>query len=266
MRAAALLVMASALLEASSGAALKYQEANLLFEQQKFAAAGEALDSALREDPGYVPAWTLRGKLAMAFNQFDIARAAFMKAASLDRASAYTQFMLGFFYYFDNDFSRAVAPLEAAARLNTEDPRPVFYLALTEEGLARPDLALPLYQKTIALETEAGKSNPETHTAYGRLLFTLGRFDESAVQVARVLELDPNSRDGHYERGRLAFEKDRFAEAAAEAERAMQEPGSGTTDRQIHFLLARAYAKAGNKDLAALHRKQFEASPPTLRR
>ena len=139
----------------------------------------------------------------MAFNRFDIARAAFLKAVDLEPASAYAQFMLGFFYSFDNDFAKAAAPLETVSRLDPKDPRAFFYLALTEEGLARPDLALPLYQKTIVLETEAGKPNAETYTAYGRLLFSLGRYDESAAQVSRVLELDPKSRDGHYERGRL---------------------------------------------------------------
>jgi hypothetical protein len=40
----------------------------------------------------------------------------------------------------------------------------------------------------------------------------------------------------------------------------------GTTDRQIHFLLARAYTKLGRNDLADQHRKKFQDSPPTLRR
>ncbi|MGH9664220.1 MAG: tetratricopeptide repeat protein, partial [Bryobacteraceae bacterium] len=171
-----------------------------------------------------------------------------------------------FFYYFDNDFIRAVPPLEAAARLDPKDPRPVRYLAMSQEGLAHPDLALTLYQKTIELETHSGKPDPETHTAYGRLLFILGRYDESAQQVARVLELDPNSRDGHYELGRLAFRKGDFTAAAAAGEAALKERGPGTTDREIHFLLARAYLRLGKKELAELHRKQFEASPPTLRR
>jgi len=252
-------------LAGSSGTA-DYQRANELFQQQQFVRAAEALDRAIKEDPNYVPAWTLRGKIAMAFNRFDIAREAFLKAARLDPASAYAQFMLGFFYYVDNDFSKAVPALETAARLDPSDSRPLLYLAMSQEGLAHPDLALELYEKTISLEAKTGKLNPETHTAYGRLLFTLGRLDESAKQVARTLELDPNSRDGHYELGRLALERGNAAEAAAEGEKALAPRRSGTTDRQIHFLLARAYAKMGKEDLAQWHRKQFESSPMTLRR
>jgi tetratricopeptide (TPR) repeat protein len=159
-----------------------------------------------------------------------------------------------------------VPALENAARLDPKDARPVLYLAMSNEGLAKPELALTLYRKAIALEEAAGKPNPDTHTAYARLLLTLGREEESAVQVARVLELDPKSRDGHYERGRLLFDRGEYLEAAAEGETAFEQKGSGTTDRQIHFLLSRAYSKMGKKDLAELHRKQFEASPATLRR
>ena len=243
-----------------------YQQANDLFQSQQFAEAATQLDAAIKENPRYAPAWTLRGKIAMAFNRFDVARAAFVKAAELQPASPYTQFMLGFFYYVDNDFARAVPALETASRLNADDARPLLYLALSEEGLAHPVAAEELYRRAIALEEARRQASAETHTAYGRMLFTAGRYQESAREVNRVLALDPASRDGHYEKGRLAFEKGEFTAAASEGELALDAKGSGTTDRQIHFLLARAYGKLGEKDKAELHRKQFEASPATLRR
>ena len=243
-----------------------YQRANALFERQQFADAATQLDEAIQENPQFAPAWILRGKIAMAFNRFDVARWAFVKAAGLDPASAHTQFMLGFFYYVDNDFTRAVPALHTAARLNADDSLTLLYLAMSEEGLAHPDTASELYGKAIALENAQGKPSAETHTAYGRLLFTLGRYEESAREVDRVLSLDPASRDGHYEKGRLAFEKNQFAAAASEGEMALASKGNGTSDRQIHFLLARAYAKLDDRAKADLHRKEFEASPATLRR
>ena len=243
-----------------------YQQANDLFQRQQFAEAATQLDEALKENPQYALAWTLRGKIAMAFNRFDIASSAFLKATQLEPGSEYTQFMLGFFYYVDNDFVRAVPVLETAAKLNTNDARPLLYLALSEEGLAHPEIAEQLYGKAIAIEQAHKQPSAETHTAYGRLLFTLGRYGESAREVNRVLELDPGSRDGHYEKGRLAFEKGDFPAAASEGELALAAKGNGTTDRQIHFLLARAYGKLGEKEKAELQRKEFEASPATLRR
>ena len=260
------MILAGLALLAASLATGDYQIASNAFRKQQFGEASEALNRALKQDPTFVPAWILRGRMALAFNQFDIARAAFLRAVSLDSSSANTQFMLGFFYYVDNDFSNAVPALEKAAQLNPADATALLYMAMSVEGLANPELALTLYQKTVALEKSLGKPNPETHTAYGRLLFSLGRMEESAIQAARVLELDPNSRDGHYERGRIALERGEAMAAVADGERALGEPGTGTTDRQIHFLLARACAKAGRNEEAAAHRRQFEQLPMTLRR
>jgi tetratricopeptide (TPR) repeat protein len=260
------MILLTAALLAASAATEEYQRANLLFQQQKFVEAGEALDRILKQDPSLVPAWTLRGKLAMAFNRLDVARQAFERAVALAPESAYARFMLGFCHYVANDFATALPALQKAVALDPADGNAAFYLALTHEALAQTPEAIRLYQTAIELQKRSGRPNAETHTAYARLLFTLGRFDESARQVACVLEIEPASRDGHYEQGRLFFEAGKFAEAAAEAEKALAVKGLGTTDRQIHFLLARAYAKDGDRERAKVHRQLFEASPPSSRR
>jgi tetratricopeptide (TPR) repeat protein len=238
-----------------------YQRANALFEQRQFAEANAALEAALKEDPNLIPALTLRGKLAMGLNQFDVARESFEKAAHLEPKSAYTQFLLGFFHYVDNDFEKALGPLHAALQLKPNDARTHLYIALNFEGLARPQDAIVHYEKALAID-----STPDTHVAYGRLLFSLGRFDDAQKQIERALVLDVKSRDAHYEQGRLYFEEGKFAEAAAEGERAMSLPGVGTTDRQIHFLLGRAYRKLGNSEAAEQHLKAFRDSGVSLRR
>jgi tetratricopeptide (TPR) repeat protein len=254
------------LLLLASSAIEQYNRANALFQQRKFAEAGESIDRALEADPRFVPALTLRGKLAMALGRKTVARESFEKAAALAPDAAYAQFMLGFFYYVENDFRKSAPALERASRLDPADPRAVLYLALSQEGLAQPELAISLYRKAIELEARADKPDPETYTAYGRLLFTLGRFEESARQVERVLELDPQSRDGHYERARLMLETGKFAKAAEEGEKALRSPEPGATERQIHFVLARAYAQLGRQDLYELHRRKLEESPASLRR
>jgi tetratricopeptide (TPR) repeat protein len=251
---------------AAGGAQEDYRAASALFQQQKFSEAGDALDRALRADPGFVPAWILRGRLAMTVDRLDVARPALERAVALAPNSAQARFMLGFLLYVANDFAQARPALAKAAALDPSDPNAAFYLAMTEEALAHPAEALRHYQKAIELQERARQPNADTHTAYARLLFTLGRNDESARQIARVLQIDPASRDGHYEQGRLYFEDRRFVEAAAEGEKALQTKGLGTTDRQIHFLMVRAYTKLGDASRAEQHRTLFEASAPTLRR
>jgi tetratricopeptide (TPR) repeat protein len=264
-RLAAMPWIALALMRAAS-VQEDYHAASALFQQQRLSEAGDALDRALRADPEFVPAWILRGRLAMAVDRFDVARPAFERAVELAPDSAQARFMLGFLLYVANDFAQARSVLAKAAALDPSDPDAVFYLAMAEEALARPAEALRHYEKALALQDRAGSPNADTHTAYARLLFTLGRHDESARQITRVLQIDPASRDGHYEQGRLYFEAGKFAEAVVEGEKALQAKGLGTTDRQIHFLLVRAYTKLPDAARAEQHRKLFEASAPTLRR
>src|SRR5512145_1566725 len=97
-----------------------YNRANTLFLQQQFHQAGIELDAALAADPKLVPALTLKAKLAMALNKFDIARACLLSAASLEPSSPYVQFLLGFFYYVDNDFAKAIPVLERVRALSPD--------------------------------------------------------------------------------------------------------------------------------------------------
>jgi len=243
-----------------------YDRASAYFGKQRFTEAEAELAAALREDPNLVPALTLKGKLTMALNRFDEAREAFVRASALQPKSGYVQFLLGFFYYVDNDFKKAIPALEIARGLNPKDSRATFYLALSQDGLGAAESAIALYEKTVELEREGGHPTPDVHVAYARLLFSLGRYDEAGKQVDLALGLDPNSRDGHYELGRLYFERGDLAKAAEEGEKALGIPGAGTLDRQIHFLLARAYAKLGKKELADAHLAKFKASGVSLRR
>ena len=255
----------SLLLFATSALEL-YDQANSLFQQRRFQEAEAALNASLRADPNLAPALTLKGKLAMGLNRFDVARECFEKAASIEPKSPYVQFLLGFFHYVDNDFVRAIPALERARSLKPDDARTHFYLALSQEGVANPTEATKLYLRTIELESAGGKPQADTHVAYGRLLFVQGDLNASAKQIARALQLDPNSRDAHYELGRIHFENAEWSKAADGGEIALRLPGVGTTDRQIHYLLTRAYAKSGNREAAGKHLALFKASGASLRR
>src|SRR3954451_16735646 len=97
------------LLAAASAGQSEYERANELFRTGRYDEASQALSRALALYPNLVPALTLQGKLAVGLNHFDEARQAFTRAVELQPSSAYTQFLLGFYYYVDNDFRRALA-------------------------------------------------------------------------------------------------------------------------------------------------------------
>jgi tetratricopeptide (TPR) repeat protein len=243
-----------------------YARANALFVEKKFEESLAALNQALTENPKFVPALTLRAKLSMAMNRLDLAGRDLSLAAELEPGSAYNQFMLGFYYYLENDFKRALEPLERARILDPSSSRTHFYLALTHEGLANADLAIQMYERALSLSRTSAKADTDILIAYARLLFTLGQYSKSMPLVDQALVLEPDSRDAHYERGRLLFQAGKFDQAVQEGEKALQLTSVGTTDRQIHFLLARAYARTGNSERAAAHLEKFQASAPTLRR
>jgi len=255
-----------AMLVLAASAVDSYRQANELFIQKRFNEAAVAIDSALREDPAMVPALTLKAKLAMAANRNDIAEVCLKQAVHLNAEAAYPQFLFGFFYYLQNDFKKALPPLQIAHRLEPSDSRAVFYLALSYEGLAETEEACAMYRLDEEIEAKAGRQSAETEVAFGRLLFSLGRFQECRERVEKALELDPASRDAHYELGRLDLRDGNARAAAAEGERALGLAAIGTTDRQIHYLVGRAYLELGENRKAASHLSQFEASAPTLRR
>jgi tetratricopeptide (TPR) repeat protein len=257
---------AKAMAPPSEKAQQAYARANALFVEKKFEESLAALNQALAENPEFVPALTLRAKLAMAMDRLELAGRDLKRAVELEPGSAYNQFMLGFYYYLENDFKRALEPLERARTLDPSGSRTHFYLALTHEGLANADHAIQMYERALSLAGSSGKADTDILIAYARLLFTLGQYSKSMALVDQALVLEPDSRDAHYERGRLQFQAGKFDHAVQEGEKALQLTSVGTTDRQIHFLLARAYARTGNRERAAAHLAKFQASAATLRR
>ena len=238
--------------------------AQSLLREGKIDEAQQAVSAALQRHPDSVDALTLQGRLAMARDQFDLARRSFERAAELAPASAQVQFLLGFFHYVDNDFVRALPVLEHARKLAPHDARTALFLALTHDGLAAPADAERLFQEALRLEARAKRRTAESHVAYARMLFTAGRFAEAEAQIKQALTVEPNSREAHYEQARLDLEAGRIAGAIENGERALRLEGTGVTPRQIHFLLSRAYSQNGDHPRAGQHRAKFEAIPPRL--
>jgi tetratricopeptide (TPR) repeat protein len=70
-----------------------YQRANRMFTEKRYQDAMNLLDEALRLDPALVPALTLRSKLAMAINRYDVARRDLEKAIAADPSAWYARFL-----------------------------------------------------------------------------------------------------------------------------------------------------------------------------
>jgi tetratricopeptide (TPR) repeat protein len=253
-------------LQIAVGPAQHYEKAKQEFAQRKFSEAVSEVNAALHESPYMVPALVLKARLAVFAHRPDVAKSCLIRAITADPTSEEAQFFLGAFYYQQNDFKLAVSPLQTAQTLSPKSSLPVFYLAMTQEALGNATKALELYQQAENLSSEKSPQSASILVAYGRFLSLMGRSEESMEKERRAIEEDPDSRDAHYELAKGLNLEGNLKDAALEAERALTLPELGTTDAQIHFLLARLYARLQQPDLANAHLEKFQAAPQTTRR
>jgi tetratricopeptide (TPR) repeat protein len=253
-------------LQLAIGATQHYENAKQDFAQKKFSDAVSEVDAALHESPYMVPALVLKARLATFAHRPDVAKSCLITAITADPTSEEAQFFLGVFYYMQNDFKLAIPPLQTAQTLSPKSPLPVFYLAMTHEALGHDTKALELYQQAEDLSLQKSPQSASILVAYGRFLLSLGRSQDSIEKDRRAVAADPNSRDAHYELAKGLDREGDFKNAALEGERALTQPELGTSDAQIHFLLANLYRKLNQPDLAKAHLEKFQAAPQTTRR
>ena len=253
MKTALILAVFAGLVLGQSAGRAAYDRANRLFEQRQYQECMNALDEALRLDPDLVPALTLRARLAMAINRYDVAKQSLERAISAEPSAWYPRFLYGFQLYQQNEMPAAIAALEKARDLNPRASEPALYLGLADEALGRTDQALSLYRRAVQLEDAAGKPHVETVLTLSHLLLLLGEFDECGRVIQHAAKVDPKSRDPHFEAGRLAMKLGNFAVAAREGEAALQLSSGDISDKQVHFLLTRAYRAMGRDAEAERH-------------
>jgi tetratricopeptide (TPR) repeat protein len=252
-RTLAFLGAAMILVAAESPGYTAYRRADALFVAKKFPECEAAIDEALRLDAKLVPALTLKAKLAMTVNRFDVARESLNQALDSDPHSEYARFLYGLQFYMTNDLQSALPQFESARELNPADPRATLYLGLTRESLGQTSDAMSLYENAVNLEKTAGTPHADTLLVGARLLMLLNRIDESEKWIQRALQLAPDSRDAHFEMARVLLKKSEASEAAVEGESALHFKDGSTQDGQIHYLLIRAYRDSGQPDKAAHH-------------
>ena len=243
-----------------------YDNAKQDFAQRRFSEAVSEVNAALHESPYLVPALVLKARLAQFAHRPDVAKSCLITAVTADPTSEEAQFFLGLFYYVENDFKLAISPLQTAQKLSPKSPLPVFYLAMTNEALGDATQALELYQQAENLSPDKSPQSASILVAYGRFLFSQGRYEDSIEKDRRAIEGDAESRDAHYEMAKGLDHQGDFKNAALEGERALGLPEFGTSDAQVHFLLASLYLKLKQPDLAKAHMEKFQAAPQTTRR
>ncbi len=253
MRAALWVLAALCVWGAASPGQAAYERANGLFVARQFPEALAAVEEALTLDAKLVPALTLKAKLAMAANRYDVARQSLEQALAADPKAAYAQFLYGMTAYMNNEMKEALPRFRRARELAPRDARTVLYLALTTESIGQAAEAMTLYREAVRLDRESGKPQADTLLPGARLLLVLGDLEESERWLRQAVRLAPKSRDAHFDLARVLLKKGEAAEAAGEGESALGLSDGVTQDAAIHYLLLRAWRAAGDADRAAVH-------------
>ena len=251
---------------AASPGQASYEKANALFVAKKFPESLASVEEALRLDANLVPALTLKAKLAMAANRYDLARQSLQRAIAVDPKAPYAQFLYGMEAYMNNEMTEALPRFRKARELAPKDPRAALYLGLTTESIGQPKEALALYQEAVRLDRASGHPQAETLLPGARLLLLLGRLEESEDWTRQAVKLSPKLRDAHFELARLLLKKGEPAQAANEGEAALGLSEGTVTDAAIHYLLIRAWQQAGQPERAAVHAAVIRAQEsPVIR-
>ena len=264
-RGVASFLIATVLWSASPGLPA-YEKANALFVDKKFPESLAAVEEALRLDPKLTLALTLKAKLAMAANRYDVAERSLEQALVADPKSFYAQFLHGLVAYLTNEMKEALPRFVAARRLNPRDARAALYLGLTTESLGQPEQALALYEEAVRLESAAGELHAEMLLPGAKLLLLLGRVEESERWLRQAIQLAPGSRDAHFELSRVLLKRGDAAQAAAEGETALGLSAGVVTDTAIRYLLIRAWQQSGKPDRAAMHAAVIRAEETPAQR
>lgn len=197
---------------------------NQAFRSRDFSRVEAELKDILAEDPTYVSAYVLRGRMLMALGSL-----AKDEGKAEDAAARYES---------------AAADLKKAIEL--QPTRAEAHVILGQLYLVQEQVeqALPLLEKAITLDPK----NVQAHLALASLAFQKGEFDKSLELYKKAVELDPKSVQALAGLGEVYLSKNLIDEAVDAAQKilAALPPADGQTpvsqeEVGARFILGRAY-------------------------
>ena len=211
----------------------------------------EFFNEAISEDPGYAEAYSgLADAYALLGSNpgtnvtrqeaMAKARAAAVKALSLDEALAEAHTSLAFIYWhYDWNWPAAEKEFQRALQLNRSYPTAHHWYAyyLMSQGRTRQAL------EEIRRAQQSDPLSLIINTDVAEMLYYAGRYDDAIAQAKKVFEMDPSFILALNIQAWSQVQMHRYSEAAAEYKSAMNEPGG-------HLLeggLAATYALAGDR-------------------
>ncbi|MDQ4122257.1 MAG: winged helix-turn-helix domain-containing protein [Acidobacteriota bacterium] len=214
-----------------------------------FGKARDYFAQAIEKDSNYALAYAglgeaynrLCGYNVISSNEcFPKARQAAQKALELDDGLAEAHATLGAVkLYYDWDFAGAEKDFRRAVEINPNnaEARQLYSYFLTTIG--RLDESLVQMEQAHELDP----LSIEKINGIGDILYFERQFDRAIEQYKKALEIDPNSSLTYWQIGRALADKGAFDEAIPALQKSISLLGSNTPDELLE--LARAYARSG---------------------
>lgn len=218
----------------------------------------EASGRALSDDPEMADAWELRGLALEGLERPEEALAALGRAMEIAGATGYTLLAASRVQLDLGRVDEAVAGAHHAVASGAIDPSALSDLVvrLAEVGRIRDGLAL--------YERHASNPDPDSRSAWARLLSEAGRQDEAEAALAEVARSHPDHARSQLVLGLIYLRQGRAADALAASDRAIEleaEAAAAWSNRgsALYLLGRRADALAAWRRAVDLDPGQYEA-------
>ncbi len=200
-------------------------EADALFDLERYQAALVTYDQALRVKPDFYQAWNARGKVLYQLKRYQDALESYNKAIALEASNPQGFNGRGIVLVGSGKFEEALAAFERAISLEADKPQSWENKALALEYLKRSREARAAYEEAIALQQKHLAKNPEDLSAWvarGSVLVKLQRHEDALDSYNQALKIKDDFYRAWIGKGITLFFLQRFDEALEAYDRATE--------------------------------------------
>lgn len=184
--------------------------------------------------------------------------------ATLDKRPDYGRVYsnLGFSYYYQKDYKKALELFEQAKALEPKLPLIYHNLGNVYDELEKYDLAIENFQRALELRSFGEYYNyAETYNNMAIVYQKLNDFDRAVESYKRALEIDPNYFRAYSNLGVIDLTNQDYQQAQADFEKAL---AINPNMAQAHYGLATALVNLGQTDQAIEHYQRSIQLDPQL--